>query len=215
MADGQSHIVEPWTFSLFSSKGPVSSCLQVSLFLLSIHLSFFHLTHLLLHPFNLLLSFPFHFLSLALSSFFIHVSLSTTVTCRLFMLAFPGSIMVSLYIQRSLIHYFPRFTLCPFLSLFFEIHWCFLSFMDIPHFHSRFSPLIPASFGAHVLFHGAVLVQAVKPCKGLCALTFKGNHVYLDMFRRKKLSFWIYWRFISLSLDFKACGRCCTHRPGL
>lgn len=117
------------------------------------------------------------------------------------MLAFPGSIIVSLYIQRSLIHYFPRFTLCPFLSLLLEMHWCFLSFMDIPHFHSPFSPLIPASFGAHVLCHGAVLVQAVKPCKGLCALTFKGNPMFIWTCFVGKLSFGIpkvYQSFLGL-----------------
>ncbi len=218
MTDGQSYIVGPWTLNLCFSKAPVSFSIQVSLSLPFIHLSVILPSPSSLPPLfqPLVFSFPFDFLSPSLS-FFSSIYLSPPQYHDLFlsallwyfhlclMLAFSSlhslfssrsftftlswiHHLFSLHIHRSFIHYFPLFTLCPPLILFFKIHWCFLSFMDIPLFHSTFIPLIHASI------RGTCFNSQCSPgsaSRGLSTLTFKGYQcsVYLDMFCSKTKPF--------------------------
>lgn len=160
MTDGQSHIVGTWTLNHCFSMWPVSFSLQVSLS------SFIHRSVILSSPsfFSQLIqppvfSWPFHFLSPYLSLFHLFISLhhgsmtsfylpysgiSISIWCSLFPLfhlhsLFHGSIICFLSTYTDI-----SFISCPLLTVFFEIHWCFLPFMVIPLFHSSFSSLTHA-----------------------------------------------------------------------
>lgn len=169
----------------------------------SIYLSFLHPPHLFSPVFFLSI-----FLSPSPSFIFIHLSLSTPAPWPPFIcpsLVFPSPS------NAPFVHSLPVFLL---RSLFRGSVICFPStFTDLsfitsvsspsvllspcslmcsrfhghsPLFHSSLSPVVHASIrGAHVLIHGAVLVQA---CRGLCALTFKRDIsalLFLTCFRAK------------------------------
>lgn len=183
------------------SKRPVSSSLQVSssfLFYQSICHSSTPLIFCLLSS-----PLPFHFLRRSLS-FFIHLCLSATMTsfhlhsCGISILS-NGPLSPSLHslsstFSHSLFHWsiicrLFRFTNLSFIfffliyssilfSLFFEVHWCFLSFMFISPFSSLI--LVHVCFTS---FHSEAwpgpdswAVSLLNPLTSLCIA------VDLDMF---------------------------------
>lgn len=153
--------------------------------LLSIYLSFFHSAVSLIF-----LSTPFHFLSPLSVCFFIRLSHSIAVLWPLFIcppLVFPSRFFLSLHstFHGSIICFLSTFTDLSFINppSFSSVLISLLSlkFIDV----SSISWLLPSTIhlsgcwfmpalGAHALIGSAVLVQAVKPCGGLCALTFQG-----------------------------------------